>query len=192
VPPWGTASTLTTTVPALIAALLASQAVFAQESGFYLGGALGQATFKGFCVDDPIVLTCDEKDTAWKLLGGYRFNRYVAIEGTYVDFGEVSGTVNFASGPRAVPLSQTGMGIAGVGSIPFTPQFALFGKAGFLRTEQETPASASGNTKRNETELHYGLGLKFAFTPSWVARGEWERTDKTEVEMLSVGVEYRF
>jgi OOP family OmpA-OmpF porin len=181
-------------IAALAGGLLASQTVFAQERGFYLGGSLGQSTFKEFCVDDPTVLTCDDKDSAWKIFGGYRFNRKFAVEGTYVDWGKAAGTVDPVgpAGPRSVPLSQTGMGVAAVGSFEFTPQFSVFGKAGILMTEQETPASASGNTQRDETELHYGLGARFAFTPNWGARAEWERTEKTKVEMLSVGVEYRF
>jgi OmpA-OmpF porin, OOP family len=170
--------------------LLAPGSIFAQESGAYLGGALGQATFKEFCAAGPNVLTCEDKDTAWKVFGGYRFNRYVAIEGTYVDWGTVRGTL---TGPvRDVPLSQTGMGVAAIGSLGLTPQFSVFGKAGFLMTEQETPASASGTTQRDETEFHYGLGARFAFTPNWGARAEWERAEKTKVEMLSIGVEYRF
>lgn len=171
-------------------ALAAPPGALAQDAGFYLGGSLGQSTFKEFCVDAPVVLSCEDKDTAWKIFGGYRFNRYVAIEGTYADWGTVRGTL---SGPvRDVPLSQTGIGVAAVGSFELTPQFAVFGKAGILMTEQETPASASGNTKRDETEFHYGLGARFAFTPNWGARAEWERTEKTKVEMLSIGVEYRF
>ena len=181
-------------IAAFAGGLFGAQGAFAQDKGFYLGGALGQATFKGFCVDDPSVLTCDEKDTAWKVFGGYRFNRYVAIEGTYVDWGKAIGTVDPVgpAGPVVVPLSQTGMGVAAVGSFALTPQFSVFGKAGFLMTEQKTPASASGNTSRDETEFHYGLGARFSFTPNWGMRAEWERTEKTEVEMLSIGVEYRF
>lgn len=48
------------------------------------------------------------------------------------------------------------------------------------------------STDRDETALHYGLGARFGFTPNWAARAEWERTEKLEVEMLSIGVEYRF
>ena len=161
-----------------------------QESGFYLGGSLGQARFTEWCVDDPSVLSCDDKDSAWKIFGGYRFNRYFAVEGTYVDWGTASGTVAAPGGPRSVSAEQTSMGVAAVGSFPFTPEFSVFGKAGFLLTEQETPASST--TQRDETELHYGLGLSFAFVPGWAARAEWERTDKLKVEMLSIGVEYRF
>jgi Outer membrane protein beta-barrel domain len=113
----------------------------------------------------------------------------VAVEGTYVDWGGAVGTI---AGPREIPLNQTGLGVAVVGSIPFTPRFSAFGKLGFLSTEQETPASASGNTKRDTDETYYGLGARFHFSANWAARGEWERTEKTKVEMLSVGAEYRF
>ena len=70
----------------------------------------------------------------------------------------------------------------------------LFGKAGFLQTEQETRRIRPNPTtvSRDETELHYGLGVKYAFTRNWALRGEWENTEKLKVEMLSIGVEYRF
>jgi OmpA-OmpF porin, OOP family len=169
-------------------ALTAPPAALAQDAGFYLGGSLGQATFTEWCVDSPSVLSCDDKDSAWKIFGGYRFNRYVAVEGTYINWGKATGTV----GPpaRDVSAEQTSMGVAAVGSFELTPQFSVFGKAGFLMTEQETPAASV--TKRDETEFHYGLGLRFRFAPNWAARGEWERTEKLKVEMLSIGVEYRF
>ena len=176
----------------LLAAAIACAAASAaaQDRGWYAGAALGQSTFKEFCSSSA--LSCDEKDTAWKLFGGYRFNPYFAVEGTYLDWGEASGTINTASGVRTIPLGQTGMGIAAVGSLPIRPQFSLFGKVGYVWTTQETPASASGNFEREEEELHYGLGVRLAFTPNWGARAEWERADKTKVELFSIGLEYRF
>lgn len=174
----------------LVGLLLLPAHSFAQESGFYVGGALGQAKFTEWCVADPAVLACDDKTTAWKILGGYRFSRYLAIEGTYIDWGEVDGSVLVGGAPRRVTAEQTSMGIAGVGSLPLGPQFSIFGKAGFLMTEQETPASSI--RERDETEFHYGLGAKFHFTPNWGARIEWEKTEKLKVEMFSLGLEYRF
>lgn len=181
-------------IAAFAGLLLGSGSAFAQESGFYLGGALGQAKFTEWCdtsaAPTAVVTACDDKTNAWKILGGYRFNRYAGIEATYVDWGKVTGTVNAVD----ASAEQTSMGVAAVGSLPLGAQFSLFGKAGFLTTEQETrritPPSTS--TEREETEFHYGLGLKYGFTPNWAARAEWERTDKLKVEMLSIGVEFRF
>jgi len=157
------------------------------ERGFYVGGALGQGTFKEWCVPSPVVLTCDDQTTAWKVFGGYRFNRYFGAEATYIDWGEVSGTV---SGVGRVTADQTSFGVAAVGNLDLSPQFSVFGKAGLLMTEQETPASST--RQRDETELHYGVGLRYRFTRNWAARAEWERTDQLKVELLSIGVEFRF
>lgn len=168
----------------------ASAGALAQDAGWYLGGSLGQATFTEWCVDAPTVLSCDDKTSAWKLLGGYRFNRNFAVEATYIDWGEVDGTVRTASGDLRVSAEQTSMGLGAVLSFDLAPQFAIFGKAGFLMTEQRLPASSAPS--RDETELHYGLGARFSFTPNWAARAEWEKTEKLKVDMISIGVEYRF
>jgi OOP family OmpA-OmpF porin len=176
-----------------LAFLTSAAAVHAQDGGFYLGGALGQSRFKEWCDtgSSPIALaSCEDTDTSWKLLGGYRFNRYVAAEASYIDWGEVTASTTTAR----VSADQHSYGLAAVGTLPLGERFELFGKAGFLMTEQETRLSAltSSTVNRDETEFHYGLGVKYAFTKNWALRGEWEKTDKLNVELLSIGVEYRF
>ena len=172
---------------AIPVAIAASPSAASEERGFYVGGALGQATFKDWCVPSPLVLSCDDRTTAWKIFGGYRFNRYLGAEATYIDWGQVSGTV---SGVGTVTADQTSFGVAAVGRLELMPQFSVFGKAGLLITEQETPASSTRT--RDETELHYGLGARYLFAPNWAARAEWERTDQLKVELLSIGLEFRF
>lgn len=167
--------------------LLAPAGAGAQDTGFYLGGSLGQARYPEFC--DPSALTCEDTDRAWKLFAGVSVNKYIGLEATYLDFGEAKGTI---AGPREVILGQTAMGIAAVASLELAPRFSLFGKLGRVRTEQETPSSASGTTKRKTNESHYGLGAKFDLLPNWAVRAEWERMEETKQEMMSVGVEYRF
>jgi OOP family OmpA-OmpF porin len=170
-----------------------SLAASAQESGAYLGGSLGQSKFKEWCDTSGappgfVLLACEDTDTAWKLFGGYRFNRYAAIEATYVNWGKVTATVG---GPTDISAEQSSMGIAAVGSLELGPQFSVFGKLGFLMTEQETKV-ASTSTDRDDTELHYGFGVRYRFAANWAARAEWERTEKLKVEMLSIGAEFRF
>lgn len=183
------------TVLGLAAALDVPQAL-AQESGGYLGAGLGQSKFKEWCDTGGVAASfnsCQDTDTAWKLFGGYRINRYLAIEGTYIDWGEVSANGVALGAPFDVAASQSSLGIAGVASLPLAENFAVFGKLGYLRTEQETRNLTRGSTvNRHENELHYGLGLRYSVTPNWAVRGEWENTEKLKVEMLSIGVEYRF
>jgi OOP family OmpA-OmpF porin len=177
--------------------IVASGSVLAQ-AGPYLGGALGRSTLKEWCdtggSTTATLAACEDTDTGWKLLGGYRFNRYLAAEASYIDWGEVTATVRSGTQTVGVKASQHSYGLAAVGTIPLGEHFELFGKAGFLMTEQETrritPAPSTVN--RDDTEFHYGLGAKYAFTRNWAVRGEWEKTDKLKVELLSIGVEYRF
>jgi OmpA-OmpF porin, OOP family len=166
-------------------ALAAPAGVAAQEGGAYLGGALGQTRFTEWC--DPGTTACDDKDSGWKVFGGYRFNRYFALEGSYINWGEVTasvGTVNVAA-------EQRSFGLAALGSLQLGPRFSVFGKVGMLNTEQETRSPAR-TVQRDETELHYGVGASYSLTSNWAVRGEWENTEKLKVQMLSIGVEYRF
>lgn len=174
---------------AFIGIVLLSGRALAQQSGFYLGGSLGQATFPEFCTGSA--LTCDDTDTGWKIFGGYQFIPYLGIEASYIDWGTIGGTVA-GTPPRDVPLSQTSMGLALVASLPLGERFSVFGKLGRARVKQETPASLSGNFERKSTDTLRGLGAKFAFAPRWSARVEWEETKDIEAHMISIGVEFRF
>src|SRR5215213_3656956 len=83
-----------TTIAALMAAagLAISQGALAQgmgggkEAGWYVGGSIGQSEADGTC---PAGVSCDFKDTEWKLFGGYRINRHFAAEGFYANHGEI-------------------------------------------------------------------------------------------------------
>lgn len=177
-----------------LALIFASALAQAQDSGLYLGASLGTSKLKEWCTGETPTIrftACEDSDTSWKLLGGYRFNRYVAAEAAYVNWGEVTASTNTGA---QVAAKQRSYGLAAVGTLPLGERFELFGKAGFLMTEQDTrritPSPSTVN--RDETELHYGLGARFLFTRNWAARAEWENTEKLKVEMLSIGVEYRF
>lgn len=175
--------------------LVASAGVLAQ-AGPYLGGALGQSKFKEWCDTGGIpnaLASCKDTDTSWKVLGGYRINRYLSAEATYIDWGEVTATV--IAGQRAeVAAAQKSYGLAAVATLPLGERFEVFGKLGLLQHDVETRrVSPNPNTvERDETEVHYGLGMKYAFTKNWAVRGEWENTDNLKIDMLSIGVEYRF
>lgn len=177
--------------------VLASGGVLAQ-AGPYLGGALGQSKFKEWCDTGGVttlrLANCEDTDTSWKILGGYRFNRYLAAEATYIDWGEVTATVLGGPQPANVAATQRSYGLAAVGTLPLGERFEVFGKLGLLQHDVETRrVSPNPNTaERDETEIHYGLGVKYALTRNWAVRGEWESTDNLKIDMLSIGVEHRF
>lgn len=100
----------------------------------------------------------DDNATGWTLGVGYKFNRYVAVELGYVDFGSANATVNVTQ-PQVFSLSESveakGESLDVVGFLPFSERFSLFGKFGLFNYNLDdtlsapipvTNPSASGST----------------------------------------------
>ncbi len=170
-----------------IAALAFAGSAAAQQpslSSVYIGGTIGQAEYKDGCSG---VAGCDEKDTAWRILGGYQFNRYFAAELGYHNLGE-------ASAPAGA-IEGTAWELVGIAAYPLANQFSVYGKLGVYRGELEGPGAEETNS-----DLTYGVGVQYDFLKNVGVRGEWQRYSKmgggaiveTDVDVLSIGVVYRF
>jgi OmpA-OmpF porin, OOP family len=175
---------------ALLAAMAASAVTMAvpsvglAQSPWYVGASLGQSQLKDACNNIP---SCDDKDTAFRILGGYQINRNFAAELGYHELGKAS-----ASGQS---FKANAWELVGIGSYPIANQFSIYGKLGFFRGE----AKASG-TKETNSDLTYGAGVQYDFARNLGVRGEWQRYGKlgggtlveSDVDVLSVGVVWKF
>ncbi|MBB1463742.1 porin family protein [Vibrio splendidus] len=65
--------------------------VMAADSGFYLGGAIGTSGVDDGGMFDSVnvPVSFEAEDNTYRLIAGYKFNRIVAIEAQYTDFGDV-------------------------------------------------------------------------------------------------------
>lgn len=209
-------------VTALIVSAFSASA-FAQsaQSGWYLGASVGQSRVDVSNDLLPIVgatstsLSKDETDTAYKVFAGYRFNRYVAVEGGWVDLGEVKATRTMTApapgGTFSGKIESYGVMLDAVGTFPLGQNFNVFGKAGAFFSTTKTRLATSGNVvlgasvdaseKETEVNLKLGLGGQYDFTKSLGVRLEWERffdvgkkstTGEGDVELISIGLQYRF
>lgn len=179
----------TIAVALAVAGLGCSQGAFAQsqEQGWYIGGSVGQMEADGSC---PAGFTCDLKDTAWKLFGGYRINRNFAAEAFWGEWGEIS----VSSGGVTAAVEARTLGVAGLAILPLG-QLELFGKLGFGNTKLKAKASAPGVSATAEddgSELLYGLGAAYNFSRNLAVRAEWERLNDSELDVISIGLQYRF
>jgi OmpA-OmpF porin, OOP family len=158
-------------------------------------------------------VSSDNSDTGWKAFVGYRFTPNVAIEGGYVELGKIAATTTITSvnGVAVTPTNlkidmkaTEGFHVAGVFGFPLGSQFSAFGKLGgyFMKTKISVSAAgvSAGDTDHN-TGLLFGLGAGFDFSRNLGLRAEWERfkdvgdKDKTfegDVDLLSIGLVYRF
>jgi OOP family OmpA-OmpF porin len=172
-------------------AIAFSTPVFAQaqaDKGWYVGGSLGQSEAQGDC---PAGFTCDFKDTAWKLFGGYRIHRNFAAELFYANLGEI----RVSTGPVSATGKTTSFGIAALGIFPVGEQFELFGKLGIASSDQKVSATGPGATISDSgsgTDILFGVGASYNFSRSFALRAEWERFNDSEINVMSIGVQYKF
>ncbi|WP_291010720.1 OmpA family protein [Hydrogenophaga sp.] len=125
----------------------------------------------------------DQKDTAYKLFGGYQFNRNIAVEGGYFNLGHNSfNAVTSPAGTLAGESKVQGLNLDLVGTLPLTERFSALARIGIQQGWSKSSFSGSGagagvvgSSKSNSTNVKYGLGVQYEISPSVWVRGEVER-----------------
>lgn len=165
---------------------------FAQDTSHYYGGvSVGQSRTQtdaagltsgllpGVGVLNP---TTDEKDTSYKLFGGYQFNRNIALEGGYFDLGKNSFSSAVVGGTVAGESKVRGLNLDLVGTLPFTERFSALARVGVQHAWSKSTASGTGagagvatSSKRDDSGVKVGLGLQYEVSPAVWIRGEVER-----------------
>ena len=175
----------------LAATLALPAAAQMRETGFYVGGTLGRAKAQEACNNFGPAASCDDTSTAWRVLGGYQFNRNFATELGYHDFGK-------SSIPGA-SVEANAWEWVGIGSLPAGP-VSLYAKAGLYRGESKAAGFAGGLSNTNMTWTA-GLGVQYDLNRQLALRGEWQKYPKmwggnlganTDIDVFSVGGVFRF
>lgn len=198
-------------------AVIASPLVVADDPGWYVGANVGQSRAK---IDDARItndllgsgfttssLTHEDRDTGYKLFGGYQFNKNFALEGGYFDLGEFGYTATTVpTGTLNGNLKLKGVNLDAVGILPITARFAAFGRVGVNYAEAKNSVSGTGsvnvpnpNPSKRDTNYKFGLGLQYALTESLAMRAEAERYriddavgNKGDIDLVSLGLVYQF
>jgi OOP family OmpA-OmpF porin len=153
------------------AAMAMSAGALAQkmDSGWYVGGDIGQVDLEGA-----------DKDTAFRFLGGYQINSTFAAElgyGMLYDKDDVE---------------VTAWELVGIAKMPLGSNFSVFGKLGFAMWEAE--ADVLGLTFKDDgTDLTFGAGLQYDVSRNLGVRAQWQRYDvDSDADLLSIGLIYKF
>jgi len=101
--------------------------------GLYLGGGIGDFTSEVRDINNPgdvndVGIDFTDSSNATKLFAGWNFNRYFAVQGDYVDFGDASDAVAPSVQGRS---NVKGFAPSIVGTIPLGP-VELFGRIGMM------------------------------------------------------------
>ena len=139
---------------------LVPHAASAADNGahLYIGGNYGGYKERGG--------DFDEDDDFKEALVGLQFNPFLAIEASYLDFGEFGGDLGSAE--------VDGYDIAVVGRLPLTESFGLFAKAGQLFWDADV--SFTGLSESYDgNEPFVGVGADFSVTNNLVVALEYDR-----------------
>ena len=193
----------------LLAAAAAGPAA-AQDPGLYVGGSVGYSQFKDSCKN--LVVTCDDHDQAWRLFGGYQFNRYVGLELGFANLGAATGEGITNTGAQGVftRAVEEAWDLTAVFSIPVTGRLSALARVGLYRERTTQDESIVGQAPTHNAGTNsgfsYGAGAEFRLGPIGL-RAEWHRyenvgvgsttlggglTSEDDIDVFSVGLLWRF
>jgi OOP family OmpA-OmpF porin len=205
-----------TIAAAVFAAFTSSAAMAADDSGWYLGVGAGHARAN---IDDEQITsdllgagftTTSFVDNnghfAYKLFGGYDFNRYFALEGSYFDPGKFSYVATTVpNGTLSGRMRLNGVALDALAFLPFSDKFSAFGRAGVNYAKAKDSFTGTGavnvlnpDSSKRAANYKLGLGLQYSFTPSFAMRAEAERLrisdpvgPKGDIHMYSLGMVFK-
>ncbi len=167
---------------------------YAQDRGYYYGGlSLGQS--RATIDEDRITanllarglttraMDFDERSIAYKAFGGYQFNQYFAVEGGYFNLGKFGFTsTTVPAGTLDGRMKVQGLNLDVVGTLPLTERLSAIGRVGAQYASTRDTFRGSGavgvsdpSPSKRAANYKVGLGLQYAFSPSFLVRGEGER-----------------
>lgn len=199
-----------------VLAIAASSVACAQ---MYVVGSVGSASVKGVNQSDidqelidagvtGLTSSIDKRDTSYQVQLGYQVNKNFAVEGGYVDLGEVSYSASFTGGSATAKVKASGINVAALGILPLSDAFSLYGKLGFIDAKVKADVSAtgpggtaSGSASATKWKTNWGLGGTYNFSKQMGVRVAYDRYDNlgdnnttgtADVDVISAGVVLKF
>ena len=198
-------------------AVIASSTALADEAGWYGGANIGRSSAT---IDDPRItsglastglaktsIANRDRDSSYKIYGGYQFNKYIGLEGGYFDLGKFGFTANtLPLGSLDGNIRLRGFNLDAVGTFPLSEKFSALGRVGINNAQARDTFRGTGavnvanpNPSKRDTNYKLGVGVQYAFNDALAMRGEIERYrindaigNRGNIDVFSLGLIYRF
>ncbi|MES2583077.1 MAG: OmpA family protein [Pseudomonadota bacterium] len=172
--------------------ILATSAMAQDNKYYYWGLGAGQSQSQiedRFTTDSlmkssnsPKSFTNETQDTAYKVFGGYQFNKNFALEAGYFNLGKFTYGTSMPGGTLNGRYEIEGVNVDLVGSMPLSTKWTALARIGVQHANTRDSfsgpglsASASNDNSSRANNMKVGLGLQYEITPSVLLRGEAER-----------------
>jgi hypothetical protein len=171
-----------------VALLALAPAALAGE--FYLGAGAGWTSVRNTLQGSQF----DSDDAGYKVFAGYRIMDNVAVEGSYTDLGDFSGTRDLST----LNAEAKAYAVWALGRFPLGEIFSVWVKLGLARTEVdlvlEEPLETTRES-RDDTDLSWGVGVGADLGRRITLRLEWEEyigDSADKIQYASLGVQFNF
>jgi OmpA-OmpF porin, OOP family len=167
------------------------------DSGWYVGGGIGQSTADIDVSTFGPGANADDKDTAFRIFGGYQINKHFGVELGYSQLGEWKVS---EPGFGDTKFEAKAFDLVAVGTLPLGSNFSLLGKIGLYKGDLDA-SDPTGSLSESSTDLTYAIGAGYDFNKNFGLRVEWQRfqkmgnkdtTGESDIDVMSIGVVYRF
>ncbi len=169
--------------------------LLAHSNDFYIKASIGRSHYL------EIGDHADNVNPNGASLGlGYILNKNWDAEIGYTDFGTVK---SIGISPQKSLKTQT-IYIAGIGKLPITEAFSVFGKAGLAFNYSKLSSTTAGTTiklSKTNSSLLLGAGLSYQFTKELAATLDYtyygtgkvhENATDFKLDQVSLGLKYNF
>ena len=153
----------------------------------------------------------DDEGAAWSVTAGYRINRYLAVEASYVNLGTLSATHDlglpaFLGGGTFTfhrELETAGPALTAFGMLPLSDSWQLYARAGMLFADSDLTTSFNGGSDSSSFDSDVttvGVGTQYDWGGHWSARLQFQRSldvggdevvGDADVDEISLGFLYR-
>ena len=162
---------------------------------YYAGLTVGQSNSMSFC--DQLGPTCTDRRDSWRLLGGYRFNRYFAVEAGFHNLGEAKDEDPVAPKNARARAAD----LVGIVSFPMGGDLSVYGLAGAYRGNLKGMHITGVTFSQSNNGGTFGMGLQWDYFAPIGLRAGWQvyrrmgggaAISETNMMVWSIGAIYNF
>lgn len=177
------------------------------------------AVYNGFgFVPQTTTGSFDSEDSSYGFVVGWRLTEHIALEGGYMDLGEVvyrdrstgfrAGVQEAQNWAQNVESSTSGISLSALGILPLSYRWEVYARAGLLisnNTERifitDNIGSESGRGSKSGADLLAGVGVSFSIVEIYQLRlelgrvfdaGEDDTLDEADVDMATLNIAVSF
>ena len=184
--------TLNYLILSLVLAGAGALAQAAEVGQGYVSAFIGQSEVD---VDYDVDVDIEGDDTSYRIGGGFRVNENFAVEGYYIDYGEIDDSIFVPFfGDVELEAEATAFQFQAVGLFPASPSVDLYGKIGLAIWDAELSAPGFADEDDDGTDLVFGFGANFNISKQFTLRAEYEiaNFDDVDIDTIMIGVNVAF